>query len=318
MIEVLLKEKDRNQSTGNSKVVCKKAAWLILLYTGVNLLGFVYFLLKHNSTFLLANLVLLPFIYYAIWNLVHLKRDIYLLSILTIIVFLGNFIYIETDYYKNMITASLLIMTGTFSFSIKANFESLFYKYWFYGSKIFQIVMGIAIIVHCYEKSLGLYFSFGTMFFTGGLLLFFIIYSIFIVNMLIKEYSEEGHKSQMNANEYVLNEQEEIQLKKLTQFFEESDQYTQIQFSFDTLSENLNIPKNELSHLIHKVYGVNFYKFIAFIRISYAMEKLKNIDEQTTIENIMLESGFSSKPTFYKYFKEITGGTPSDYIKNFQ
>lgn len=105
-------------------------------------------------------------------------------------------------------------------------------------------------------------------------------------------------------------EKYETQLKEL---FREKQLYLRYDMSIDLLVNESNIPRHHLSELFNNHLQMPFYRFIAKHRISYAIEKLKQNDYDITLEGLAYESGFNSKTTFNKYFKEIVGCGLSEY-----
>ncbi|MFD1628652.1 helix-turn-helix domain-containing protein [Pseudopedobacter beijingensis] len=82
--------------------------------------------------------------------------------------------------------------------------------------------------------------------------------------------------------------------------------------SLDVLSRETGIYKHHFSQLFNVYLRKNFYQLIAEYRIRYALECI-NKEDNITIEALAYECGFSSKTSFNKYFKEITGYSPSEY-----
>ena len=88
--------------------------------------------------------------------------------------------------------------------------------------------------------------------------------------------------------------------------------YMEPDITLDTLAESLTIMPRDLSTLINRHFGVNFYEFIHRYRIEEAKRMLTAEDyKATTITDIYLEVGFNSKSVFYTFFKKIEGITPS-------
>ncbi|MBW7674181.1 helix-turn-helix domain-containing protein [Chryseobacterium chendengshani] len=83
-----------------------------------------------------------------------------------------------------------------------------------------------------------------------------------------------------------------------------------------SLSSLLEIHPNHLSQVLNEELNQSFYKFMNSYRIEESKELLLNpLYEHYTIEAIARESGFNSKSTFNKVFRDIMGQTPSEYIK---
>jgi AraC-like DNA-binding protein len=60
--------------------------------------------------------------------------------------------------------------------------------------------------------------------------------------------------------------------------------------------------------------GNGFYHVVAVYRIQYALDILKN-NKSLKIEALAYDCGFNSLSSFNKYFKEIVGMKPSEYVK---
>jgi YesN/AraC family two-component response regulator len=84
--------------------------------------------------------------------------------------------------------------------------------------------------------------------------------------------------------------------------------------TLEKLAESLNILPRDLSSLINRHFGINFYEFINRYRIEEAKQMLTSDNyKATTITEIYLEVGFNSKSVFYTFFKKLEGITPSQY-----
>lgn len=68
-----------------------------------------------------------------------------------------------------------------------------------------------------------------------------------------------------------------------------------------------------ISHVIRKTTGLNFQKFMNYIRMEYSEKEL--YDNRLTLTQISENCGFSSPAYFNKIFKEWHGVTPSAYRK---
>ncbi len=79
-------------------------------------------------------------------------------------------------------------------------------------------------------------------------------------------------------------------------------------------ADKLNIPKSKLSQIIKAEGYLNFYSFINKYRIDKSIELLVQIPDNQVIESVVQQSGFNSRATFYRVFKQITGKTPSEYL----
>ena len=93
--------------------------------------------------------------------------------------------------------------------------------------------------------------------------------------------------------------------------------YMEPDITLDSLAESLNIMPRDLSTLINRHFGINYYEFINRYRIEEAKRMLTSTDYiNTTITDIYLQVGFNSKSVFYTFFKKIEGITPTQFRQN--
>lgn len=80
------------------------------------------------------------------------------------------------------------------------------------------------------------------------------------------------------------------------------------------LADELGVTPNRLSFVVNQVYGESFPELMNRCRIDYFTRRVVNhaLDEQTILD-LALESGFRSKSTFNRVFKEHVGVTPSQF-----
>jgi AraC-like DNA-binding protein len=72
-----------------------------------------------------------------------------------------------------------------------------------------------------------------------------------------------------------------------------------------------------VSYAINKEFGTNFFEFINHHRIEEAKRLLSDkAYEKLTVMEILLESGFNSKSSFQRFFKRLTGVSPTEFRKN--
>ncbi|WP_299685274.1 DUF2225 domain-containing protein [uncultured Dokdonia sp.] len=82
------------------------------------------------------------------------------------------------------------------------------------------------------------------------------------------------------------------------------------------LASKLEISTSHFSEVLHYSFKENFYNFINFYRVVEAQKLMKQPQYKTAkIIAIAFDSGFKSKTTFNRVFKNYTGQTPSEYRK---
>lgn len=91
------------------------------------------------------------------------------------------------------------------------------------------------------------------------------------------------------------------------------------------LNENLSLREfalhlkadpNLISFILNNHLGGNFYDFVNRYRIEEVKNKLNNPEyKHLSLLGIALESGFNSKTTFNRVFKQVMGVTPTEFQK---
>ncbi|AXG72808.1 AraC family transcriptional regulator [Flavobacterium arcticum] len=102
--------------------------------------------------------------------------------------------------------------------------------------------------------------------------------------------------------------------KKLEELCENQEIYKDSTLNREKIAERLGISTGYVSQLVNTVTGENFANYINQYRVE-AVKKMI-VDPEYENYNILalgLESGFTSKTTFYKAFKKVTGMTPNNY-----
>lgn len=103
---------------------------------------------------------------------------------------------------------------------------------------------------------------------------------------------------------------------QLNQYMQENKPYLDPNLSIYGLAEALNMPRQTLSQAINIGLSKNFFQYINEYRIVEAQTRLlSEQDKHLTILDIALDSGFNSKSSFYKLFKEYCNLTPLQYRK---
>lgn len=149
------------------------------------------------------------------------------------------------------------------------------------------------------------------------LMLFIFIYVIHIrfaiffeiQKLVIELKNEEKYKNY----ELKSDEMNEI-INAVQSYFKTKKGHLDSEFNLDKLSSDLNISKVKITQALNVELKTNFYQYINSLRVEEA-KRLIDKKQDANFVTIGYESGFKNKSTFYKYFKQITGATPSDYKK---
>lgn len=109
---------------------------------------------------------------------------------------------------------------------------------------------------------------------------------------------------------------DESDIDKLLTYMDDKKPFLIPSLSINELSGAVDLPKATLSSVINRKLNSNFFEFVNGYRINFAKYLLENSDlSHMDISEVRKESGFSSKTTFNKLFREQLGVTPSTYRK---
>ncbi|CAL2107118.1 hypothetical protein T190115A13A_300002 [Tenacibaculum sp. 190524A02b] len=93
--------------------------------------------------------------------------------------------------------------------------------------------------------------------------------------------------------------------------------YKDTKLTLDCLGSKIGMNSKYISKLINLHKGVNFNDFINNLRVEEFKKNIKKEEYKGySILGVALESGFSSKSTFYKAFKKNEDMSPKEYLKS--
>lgn len=104
---------------------------------------------------------------------------------------------------------------------------------------------------------------------------------------------------------------------KLVRLMEEDEIYLNPELTVDQLARAARLPSRQTSNIINRKFNMNFFEFVNHYRVEHAKRLLANNPEYSVIE-ISEMSGFNSKSAFNRFFKKVTGVTPTEHRKNSQ
>lgn len=100
---------------------------------------------------------------------------------------------------------------------------------------------------------------------------------------------------------------------QLEQLMREELLFRQGELSLAQLAARLGVSVHQTSELLNVHLGVSFYDYLNRYRLDYACTLLRNPHCEWRILDIVFESGFSNKNSFYRCFRAAYGVTPVDY-----
>lgn len=99
-------------------------------------------------------------------------------------------------------------------------------------------------------------------------------------------------------------------LMSTEKFFRESE------LSLSDLAKRLNTQPNYLSQVINEREGKNFYDYVNTLRIEEFLRLVASPESRKyTLLGLAQECGFNSKSSFNRYFKKVTGKSPSEFMQ---
>ncbi|MDN5202761.1 helix-turn-helix domain-containing protein [Fulvivirgaceae bacterium BMA10] len=105
-------------------------------------------------------------------------------------------------------------------------------------------------------------------------------------------------------------------ISKIIRLMDQDKMYLNENLSLRELAIKLNADPNLISFVLNNHMEKNFYDFVNSYRIEEVINKLNDPSyKHLTLLGIAMESGFNSKTTFNRVFKQVTGMTPSAFQK---
>lgn len=113
-----------------------------------------------------------------------------------------------------------------------------------------------------------------------------------------------------------LSEEQAVQLMDRVEVVMRTQRpYTNPELTLNDLAVQMRVSPNDLSQVINSVSGRTFYHYINTYRIQEFLKRAESpASRRLTFLGLAYQCGFASKATFRKYFKLVTGKTPSAYF----
>ena len=106
------------------------------------------------------------------------------------------------------------------------------------------------------------------------------------------------------------------EVKEIRQAIERQRLYMDSELTLESLARLLGRSRHQVSYLLNRGVNQNFYRYINGLRVEHASELLLDSEYAAwPVLRIALESGFSSKATFNRLFKEYKGKTAMEWRK---
>jgi len=88
---------------------------------------------------------------------------------------------------------------------------------------------------------------------------------------------------------------------------------TDASLCLDKIAHEFHLTNRYISKLINQKTGYNYQEYLTRLRIAYAQQLLRG--SNMTVAKLYESAGYSSSSYFIKAFKQISGSTPTEYLK---
>lgn len=163
--------------------------------------------------------------------------------------------------------------------------------------------------------------SANTMFW--GFLILLSLTGTFIMIRYIKMLQSKGRRfieMPLKLEKYKGSKIPESQSKsiiiEMKRYMEDNKPYLNAEFKLGDLASEINYPLHEISQVLNQGLNQNFPDFVNKYRVDEVIKRMKDkAYARFTFFAIAQQCGFNSKTSFYRIFKNETGKTPADFIK---
>jgi AraC-like DNA-binding protein len=109
---------------------------------------------------------------------------------------------------------------------------------------------------------------------------------------------------------------DQILLQTIKNEMETKQSYLNPTLTLKQFAQEIDIPKRTISEHLNHGLEKSFIDFVNHYRVEEVKRRLSIGDqERYSLQGIAMESGFRSKATFYRVFKQLTGQSPSEYLQ---
>lgn len=106
-------------------------------------------------------------------------------------------------------------------------------------------------------------------------------------------------------------------IKEIKRCMDEKKPYLNAEFKLADLANEINYPLHEISQVLNQDLNQSFPDFVNKYRVEEVKKRMEDkAYARFTFFAIAQQCGFNSKTSFYRIFKNETGKTPADYVKD--
>lgn len=136
----------------------------------------------------------------------------------------------------------------------------------------------------------------------------------YLIFHLIK--SPKIDQAELVKSKHKVDMQDQLLADNIRSIIASQQLYLDPDINLQKLAAIAEVPTWQVSKVLNKVIGKNFYELIAAYRIAHAKQLIaSDVFNKLTLEHIAQQSGFKSKSSFNRYFKSIEQCSPQEYKK---
>jgi AraC-like DNA-binding protein len=128
--------------------------------------------------------------------------------------------------------------------------------------------------------------------------------------------TDEGTEKRKYQKSGLSSETSEALHQQLLHVMREEGPYRETELSLTDLANRLNTQPNYLSQVINERESKSFYDYINTLRVEEFKRLAASPDSRKyTLLALAEQCGFNSKSSFNRYFKKVTGQSPSEFMQ---
>ncbi|MDO3381680.1 AraC family transcriptional regulator [Gilvimarinus algae] len=213
---------------------------------------------------------------------------------ITPFVYFAYALYIVRKYHKTV-----------FSHNSSVNEEAIVWLYLltiaYICSAVWSIMLSVLAVV--YRLPLGV---------TDNYINFILLIALFFYS--VSHAQRLTTTKGLNKTESKSNENIDDLIGKIMSGIREQKLYLKPNINVEQFSDMIGLPYRDVSFAINRAFDRNFFEFINTYRVEEAKRYLGDKDcLHMSVMEILLESGFNSKSSFQRFFKRLTGESPTEY-----
>lgn len=138
-----------------------------------------------------------------------------------------------------------------------------------------------------------------------------------MIEMALQQQERNREAGALYKNSSLTEQDRNRYTNLILDYMQKEKPYLNFDINQTVLAAKLSMSRHHLSEVLNLSFNQNFYQFINLYRVNEAQEIMKDPSfSNYKILAIGYESGFKSKTSFNRVFKNHTGITPSEYRKN--